>query len=311
MPYKKAVLIEIADTDLDKKYWEKLDSQVQKRVHIDRNDPNLLVELKDCDCLLLGFQIDVQQDIIDAAPDLKYIGVLATAYGTINIEYAAEKGIPVTNLAGYSTESVAEFTIAILLYQIRNIEEGVRRARANDYSFAGITARELKGSSFGVIGLGSIGNRVAELASGFGANVSFWNRTPKTAPFKQKELDDVLANSDYISLNVAETPDTINLLSQENINKIKPGTVIVSTVPPPIVNTDALAERLKQGDIVYISDHPDEMEASDLAKIKDFDNVVLTPPIAFLSAEARIAKQEIFLDNLISALDGSPKNKVN
>ncbi len=309
--FKKAVLVEIEEFAFDKKYWDQLDKLVESRVSLQRDDPKLKDELKDCDCLLLGFQIDVQKDVIDAAPGLKYIGVLATAFGTIDIEYAAEKGIPVTNLAGYSTDSVAEFTVAAILWHIRSIEEGRARVSIGDYSFDGIKAREIRNSNFGVIGLGDIGNRVAELAEGFGANVSYWNRSKKDSKFEAKELEDLLSSSDFISINVAEAPETINLINAGNVSKIKAGAVIMSTVPPAVVNTDAIAGRVAKGGVVYISDHPDEMEKADLAKIKDLDNVKLFGPIGFLSDEARINKQEIFIGNMKAALDGKPENKVN
>src|SRR3990167_8598895 len=162
MKFKKAVFVNIAQSHFDKKYWDQLNGLVEQKVLLNRDDPKLKDELKDCDVLLLGFQVPTDKDIFDAAPNLKLINILATAYGTVNLEEAAKRNIPVCNLAGYSTESVAEFTIAILLYVIRQISEGVKRAEADNYDFDGMTAKELKGSNFGVVGLGSIGNRVAE-----------------------------------------------------------------------------------------------------------------------------------------------------
>jgi lactate dehydrogenase-like 2-hydroxyacid dehydrogenase len=128
MKFKKAVLIKIADTHFDEKYWDELNNLVEQKVSLDRDDPKLKEELKDCDCLLLGFQVPIGKDILDAAPNLKFINILATAYGTVDLAAAAERGIPVSNLAGYSSESVAEFVIAAILYQIRNIKEGLRRS---------------------------------------------------------------------------------------------------------------------------------------------------------------------------------------
>lgn len=311
MKFKKAVLINIADTHFDEKYWEQIDALVENRVSLNRDDPNLTQELKDCDCLMLGFQVPTDKDIFEAAPELKMINILATAYGTVNLEEASKRNIPVCNLAGYSTEAVAEFTIAILLYQIRQIEEGHKRGKAGNYSFDGMVARELKNSNFGVIGLGSIGGRVAELAAGFGANVSYWSREKKDVPFSHKELDKILSESDYISLNVAQTPETENLLNEKTIPLIKPGAVVINTVPPEVVNTDALAERLAKGDITYISDHGDEMDSAELAKIKDFEGCMLLPAIGFITGEARINKQEIFVGNMESFLKGAPQNKVN
>ncbi len=311
MKFKKAVLVNISDIHFDKKYWDQIDELVETRVSLGRDDPKLMDELKDCDCLMLGFQVPTDKDIFEATPHLKLINILATAYGTVNLEEASKRNIPVCNLAGYSTEAVAEFTIAILLYQIRQLEEGVKRGKAGNYDFEGMSARELKGSTFGVVGLGSIGGRVAELAAGFGANVSYWSRSKKNVSFTYKELDQLLADSDYLSINVAQTPDTEKLINHDNVSKIKVGAVVISTVPPEVVDTAAIASRLAKKDIVYISDHGDEMKKEDLAKLKSFDNCLLLPAIGFITGEARINKQEIFVSNLRAALAGKPQNAVN
>jgi lactate dehydrogenase-like 2-hydroxyacid dehydrogenase len=311
MKFKKAVFINIAESHFDRKYWDQLDDLYEQKVLLSRDDSNLTSELKDCDVLLLGFQVPTDKDIFDAAPNLKLINILATAYGTVNLEEASKRGIPVCNLAGYSTEAVAEFTIAILLYHIRQLEEGVKRGKAGNYDFEGISARELKNSNFGVVGLGSIGGRVAELAAGFGANVSYWSREPKDVPFTYKNLDELLAQSDYLSINVAQTPDTENMLNAETIPKLKSGAVVISTVPPEVVDTDAMATRLAKGDITYISDHGDEMSEEILNKLKQYTNCLLLPAIGFITGEARINKQEIFVANMIGLLEGKVQNKVN
>src|SRR3989344_5583374 len=312
MKFKKAVLIKIADTHFDPKYWDKINVLVEKIVSLAIDDPKLKDELKDCDCLLLGFQVPVGEDILAAAPNLKYIGILATAYGTVDFTAAAKRNIPVCNLGGYSTESVAEFTIAAILHEVRNIEEGLKRAQSGNYSFEGIRARELKNSNFGVIGLGNIGNRVAELAAGFGANVSYWSRAKKDSPFKYQTLEELLSSCTYISVNVAEAKETIGLLNAKNLPLIKPDSVLISTVPPPIINTAALVARLSKNAITFLFDHPDEMPKEELVKLTKLKNCVVYPPIAFLSDEARIAKQEIFISNMTEFLEGkTPKNKVN
>jgi len=310
MKFKKAVFVNIADSHFEQKYWDQIDELIESRVSLEREHPKLMDELQDCDCLCLGFQVPVGKDVFDAAPNLKLINILATAFGTVDLDEAAKRDIPVCNLADYSTESVAEFTIAAILYEIRNIEEGLKRARSGNYDFSGIKAKELRNSNFGVIGLGSIGNRVAELAAGFGANVSYWSRNEKDTSFKRQDLDELLSSCAYISVNVAEATETTGLLNSDNLSLIKPGSVLISTVPPPIVDTDALVKRLAKNDMTYISDHPDEMTEEELAKIKDFENCVLYPPIAFVSDEAQIAKQTIFIANMSGFLGGNVQNKV-
>ncbi len=312
LKFKKAVLIKIADTHLDPKYWGEIDALVEKRISLAADDPKLKDELKDCDCLLVGFQVPVGEEILSAAPNLKYIGILATAYGTVDIAAAAKRNIPVCNLGGYSTESVAEFVIAATLHEMRGLKEGLRRAESGNYSFEGMRARELKGSEFGVIGLGNIGKRVAELAAGFGAKVSYWSRTKKESPFQYRELEDLLKNCTYVSVNVAETEGTAGLLNATNLPLIRPGSVLVSTVPPPVIDTDALVARLSKNDMTFIFDHPDEMPTEELTKLTKLTNCVVYPPIAFISDEARIAKQEIFVGNMTDFLEGKPpRNKVN
>lgn len=312
MLFKKAVLIKIAESHFDQQYWDKIDELVETKVLLDRDNPNLLDELKDADILMLGFQVSIEKELLDSAPNLKLINILATAYGTVDIEAAAARGIPVCNLGGYSTEAVSEFIIAAILHEIRGLAEGLRRASLGNYDSTGIRARELKGSNFGVIGLGNIGNRVAELAKGFGANVSYWSRSKKDVPYKHQEnLDDLLANNDIISVNVAQTEDTIGLLNAHNMPLIPSGAVLISTVPTSVIDTDALAVRLAQNDMTFVFDKPDAMPPEEFAKIKDFKNVVSYPSIAFITDEARIAKQEIFIGNMVSFLDGDVQNKVN
>jgi len=311
MKFKKAVLIKIADSHLDPKYWDKLNDLVENKVSLEPDDPKLKDELKDCECLFLGFQVPIGKEFFDAAPNLKFINILATAYGTVDLEEAAKRNIPVCNLGGYSTESVAEFTIAAILHEIRDFQEGLKRAGSGNYSFVGIRARELKNSTFGVIGLGNIGNRVAELAAGFGAKVSYWSRTEKKTPFQYRELNDLLSTCTYISVNVPESKETTGLLNAKNLPLIQADGVLISTVPPPIIDVDALAARLSKNDMTYIFDHPDSMPTEELAKISKFENCVVYPGIAFLSDEARIAKQEIFINNITGFFAGSVQNKVN
>ncbi|MBI4101006.1 hypothetical protein HY441_00855 [Candidatus Microgenomates bacterium] len=312
MKFKKVVLLNITKSALDKSYWSKIDKLVAKRVHLSRDSSKVRAELVDADCLLVNFGTLVTKEDIDVAPDLKYIGALATAFGKIDIDYAKRKGIPVTNLAGYSTEAVAEFTIAAILEHIRQLEEGKRRGRSGNYSEESISAAELRGSVFSVIGLGSIGRRVAELARGFDADVRYWSRTKKkVAGVKYQAADSLLKEADFLSINLAQTPETEGFLNPARVNRIKAGTVVINTAPMELVNVAALAKRLSKNDMTFILDHSDEMSEKDLKQLSKHKNCVIYPPIAYITKEARIAKQVMFVDNIESFLKGSPKNVVN
>lgn len=127
MKFKKALLINIDQSKFEDSYWKKIDRLVDKKVFLPKDDPKIRQELKDTDCLLVNFGIPVTKEDINAAPNLKYIGTLSTAFGKVDVDFAKKKGILVCNLAGYSTESVAEFVIASILESIRGLEEGKRR----------------------------------------------------------------------------------------------------------------------------------------------------------------------------------------
>lgn len=315
MQFKKILLIGIEKSALDALYWEKINALAAEKKHLPKESPDFHNELADTDCLLVNFGIPVTKEDIDAAPNLKYIGTLATAYGKVDTDYAAKKNIPVCNLAGYSTESVAEFVIAVIFEYIRSLEEGKKRAREGNYSFEGISAIEIKDKIFAVFGLGSIGSRVAQLAQGLGGVARYWSRKRKpeteSVGIQYEDPDTLIAQADFISLNFAQAPETENFLNKDRIKSLKKGCVIVNTAPMELVDIKALAERLSTGDITFILDHSDEMSKEDLAKLSQYKNCIIYPPIAFLSKEARIAKQEIFVENLENFLRGTPSNRVN
>lgn len=315
MKFLKALIINISKDKLDPIYWKKLDSLVGSIISLPKDSPQIQEELANTDCILTGFQIDVGKKEIEAAPNLKYVSVLATAYGKIDTDYARKKGIIVTNVPGYATESVAEFVFAVILEHIRGITEGKSRGNKGNYSEVGIKATEINGKVFAVLGLGRIGARVAEIAKGFGADVRYWSKNRKKdlekSGIKFQDADKSIKEADMISLHFAETPETKHFLNKKRINSIKRGALIISTVPNEITDLDALEESLKKGDITFISDHADELNSKVAKRLSKYDNFILYPPIGYISDEARIAKQEIFLGNIEAFLKGRPQNVVN
>ena len=311
MNFNKALLINIDQSALDAEYWNQLDQLASKRIHLPKDSEEIMKELADTDCLLVSFGMLVTKEMIDAAPHLKYIGILATAYGKVDINYAKEKGILVCNLGGYSTEAVAEFSIAAVLENIRQLEEGKRRGREGNYSEEGMQAKEIKGKVFGVIGLGNIGKRVAELASGFGADVRYWSRQKKEVSFIYQDVDALIAEADFLSINLAQTWETEKFLSQQRFQSLKKGAVVICTVPMELVDIDGLEKRLKQNDIVFIMDHSDETSPEVMKRLISYKNCIIYPPIAFITVEARKERKDRFISNIRNFLNGSPTNIVN
>lgn len=315
MKFKKLLLIGIPETAQEDKHWDKIRKLAEKIIFLDKESPQIRKDLPNTDGVCLAFGVPFTKEDIDATPDLKYIGILATAFGKIDVDYAVKKKIPVCNLAGYSTEAVAEFTLAAILEHARQLEEGKVRGRSGNYSEAGMTAREIKGKIFGVIGLGNIGSRVAELAQGFGADVRYWSRHRKKdfekRGIKYQDADSLLSQADFISINLAQTKDTEGFLNKKRINSLKRGAVVINTAPMELVDINGLVERLKKNDITFILDHADETDPEDMKKMSKHKNCIIYPPIAYITNEARVIKQEMFVSNIENFLKGSPTNKVN
>jgi phosphoglycerate dehydrogenase-like enzyme len=287
-----------------------------KRVSLAKDSPDIKKQLSDADCVLVNpFAFKMEKDSIDAAPKLKYVGVLATAFAKVDTEHAKKKGVVVTNIPGYSTEAVAEFVFAALLESVRELERGKKQAREGNYSEAGFSPIEISGKKFGVLGLGRIGSRVAELAMSFGANASYWSRNRKRElekkGVKYEDADALIRGSDILSLHLALAKGTERFLDRKRIQSLKSGAIVINMAPMELVDVDALDERLAKGDVTFILDHSDEMAADDLKKLSRHANCVIYPPIAYVTKEARIAKQDIFVGNIENFLKGKPENTVN
>jgi glycerate dehydrogenase len=322
MSFNKAVFIKYSGTELDPSHWERIDKICKERILIPADDPGLESQLKDADCILVKLGATVGKDLIDKTPKLRYIGMFGTGVNKIDKKYAASKGIVVCNVADYATEGVAEFVFGILLEFIREIERAKRQARARAGSFSEDTyfdVTEIKGKQFGVIGLGHIGGRIAEIAQAFGANVKYWSRNRKERYEKMgiayQELDTLLEKSDVISLNLEKNDNTNNFLNKDRVQKIKEGAIVINPSPMELVDLDAILARVKQKDMVFILDHPDEMSPEQINKMEPFmgkkSNLVVYPPVGYTTKEASALKKEKFVSDLEKFVDGKqPENQV-
>lgn len=317
MKFQKILTIGINKVSLNADYWKKLNSLAEKRISLAKDISDIKAELKDTDCLLVNpFAFKVDKEIIDMAPKLKYIGVLVTAYGKVDYEYATIKNITVCNIPGYSTEAVAELAFGAILEHLRDLERAKTQARGGDYSEATFfNTSEIKGKKFGIIGLGRIGSRVAELALAFGADVSYWSRSRnkefEAKGIKYQDIETLLSGCDFISLHLAFNKETELFLNEARIAKIKSGALILNLAPNELVDLNALEKRLAIGDIAYIMDHTDELTSEQAKRLSQYKNCIMYPPIGYVTKEATVAKQEIFVGNIKSFLKGEIVNKVN
>ena len=314
--FGKMVFLNYRGPELWTQYWHRIDHLTINKILISKDDPNLQFELKNADALLLKPVGDkINKAFIDLAPKLKYIGMLGTGTGGIDLAYCNSKKIVVTNISDYATEGVVEITFGWIFDQIREIEREKNEARQGDCSGSTFGGVEIKGKNFGVIGLGNIGHRTAEIAKAFGANVRYWSRNrresdEKILDIEYMDINNLLQTSDFITLNISSTPETKNFFDGERINLIKKGSILINPSPMELINFDALVKRLNKNDMTFIFDHSDEVEPKQLNVLKHFSNCIIHLPIGFTTEEAMATKQESFAKNIESFLRGSPKNVV-
>ena len=295
--------------------WAALEALGELTVY-DRTAPEAVVErIGDAEMALTN-KTELGRAQLAAAPKLKYLGVLATGYNVVDVAAARELGITVTNVPAYSTDSVAQLTIALLLEICHHAGEHNRAVQAGrwtnspDYCFWDTPLIELAGKTMGIIGYGRIGRRVAELARCLGMKVVAWTRTPRDP--ECVSLDELLRVSDVISLHCPLFPETRGLINRETIAKMKDGAILLNTSRGPLIDDRALSEALKSGKLYAAGADVAAVEpiAAD-NPLLGLPNMILTPHIAWATLEARTRLLDIAAKNAQAFLWGEPVNVVS
>lgn len=274
----------------------------------------LLSRVQDADIIMLANQ-PLSAEIINGCPKLKMLSVAFTGVDHVALNACRARNILVCNAAGYSTNAVAELTFGLAISVIRNIvpcDARCRKAGTKD----GLVGFELFGKTFGVVGTGAIGARVAKIAAAFGCKVLAYSRTAKQelvdVGVQYVSLDELLAQSDFVSLHVPLTDATRGLINADAIAKMKQGAVLLNTARGPVVDSAALAEALNAGKLAgagidVFEGEPPIAENHPLCSAK---NTVLTPHVAFASREALETRADIVFANIEKWLNGAPQNVV-
>lgn len=274
----------------------------------------LLARVQDADIIMLANQ-PLSAEIINACPNLKMLSVAFTGVDHIALDACRARNIMVCNAAGYSTNAVAELTFGLAISVIRNIVPCDGRCR-NGETKDGLVGFELFSKTFGVIGTGAIGSRVAQIALAFGCKVLAYSRTAKqelvAAGVQYVNLAELLAQSDFVSLHVPLTDTTRNLINAEAISKMKQGAVLLNTARGAVVDSKALADALNMGKLAgagidVFENEPPIAKNHPLCNAK---NTVITPHVAFASREALEARAEIVFANIEKWLAGVSQNVV-
>lgn len=263
-----------------------------------------LERTKDADVIVLN-KVEINEKSIGKAENLKLVCVTATGTNNLDKEYLAEKGIEWRNVAGYSTESVAQHTFALLFYlleKMRYYDEYVKSEKyVGDTTFTHFANvfHEVAGKTWGIVGLGNIGRRVAEIAKLFGCRVIYYSTSGKNnnADYERVSFDEILAQSDILSVHAPLDENTRGLFNKAAFEKMKSTSIFINIGRGPIVDERALADALTEGQIAsagldVLSVEP-MVESNPLRAIKDSEKLIITPHIAWASVEARTRLMQI------------------
>ncbi len=272
--------------------------------------------------VVLTNKVPITKEVLESASSVKYIGVLATGYDVVDVHAAKQKGVVVTNIPTYATFSTAQHTMALLLelsLHVGKYSDSVFEGdwiKSPDVCYYRYPLMELYGKTIGIIGFGRIGQKVAEMAQAFGMNVLFYNRSEKpeleTDNCKSADLDEVLRNSDVVSLHCPLTPETRGLLNKQALEKMKKTALLLNTSRGPLVVEEDLKVALNQGVIAgagldVISEEPMVKENP----LMDAKNCILTPHIAWAPVESRSRLMRIAIENIKAFINKQPINRVN
>ena len=292
-------------------------------VYAESTKQQVLERLKDVnpDAVIVNKSVMGKEEMYTAS-NLKIILEAATGYNNIDIECAKALNIRVANVAGYSTMSVVQHTFAHLFYLYEKMRYYDDYVKSGDYSNStiftnfGNVFNELAGKTWGIVGLGNIGRRVADVAKAFGCKVVYYSASGNTydTEYEKVELDDLLKNSDIISIHAPLNKYTENLMNYENFKKMKNTAYLINMGRGPIVNEADLAKAINEGEIAgagldVLTKEPMSSD-NPLLTIKDSNKLVITPHNAWATYEARVRLLDEIYNNLKSFINGEARNVV-
>jgi len=269
----------------------------------------LRVRAADKDAIVALLTDAIDRTVIDAAPELKVIANVAVGFNNIDVAYAAARGIVVTNTPDVLTESVADFTWALILAITRRLAEGerlLRRGEWKGWALDLLLGTELRGKQLGLVGVGRIGRAVAARAPAFGMKVAYNSRREIDGMGEPMSLDRLLLTSDIVSLHVPLTSDTRHLIDKRALTRMKRSAYLINTARGPVVDEEALAWALQQhllaGAALDVYEHEPAVHP-DLLRL---ENVLLVPHLASGTTETRTAMADLAAENVLAVLAGRP-----
>ncbi len=280
----------------------------------------------------------IDEGVLNAFHNLKAIFVRATGFDNIDVSLCKQKGVVVSNVPAYGSHTVAEFTFALMLNVIRKVYTAVNRVKIEQrFNFEGLQGLDLFGKTLGVLGTGKIGSNVIKIAQGFGMNVLAYDAFPNQAladelKFKYAPLNELLQQSDIVSVHTPYNKDTNHLLNSTNIPLMKSGSILINTARGAIIETDALFKALRSGQLAgagldVLEEESELKEEAELLNrsalpeecfknilenhlLINLPQVLVTPHMAFFTKEAVDSIHQTTVNNITSFIKGTPENQV-
>ncbi|MCR4853662.1 MAG: D-2-hydroxyacid dehydrogenase [Prevotella sp.] len=299
--------------------WLELAQMGELTVYDRTRNEDIINRAKEADIILTN-KVCLGRKELEQLPRLKYVGVLATGYNVIDLEAARERDIVVTNVPAYSTESVAQMVFAHLLCVTHHVEHYANQNRQgrwsknDDFCYWDEPLIELQGKTFGIVGLGHIGRRVADIARAFGMRIfAYTSKAIGELPayINKVSMDELLNTSDIVSLHCPLTPETQHLINEQTLRQMKPSAILINTGRGPLVDDGAVAEALNEGRLhAYCADVLTEEPPRSDNPLLSCPRAFITPHIAWATSEARSRLVDVAIGNVRAFLDGHPQNRV-
>ncbi len=306
-------------TDIDVKCFEKFG---EVEYYPNTVAENTAERVADAD-IVIANKAPMNESTLKDAPNVKLICLFATGFDNVDLAYCKSRGIKVANVVNYSTAMVVQHTFMLALAleeKLAYYDEYVKSgAYANQDRFSNFDRAfgEFEGKTWGIVGMGNIGRRVAHVAQAFGCKVIFYSASGKSTctEYERVEFDTLLAQSDILSLHCPLSDRTRGLIDKEAFSKMKKSAILVNVARGPVVDTQALYEALTQGQIAAagldVLDKEPISKDNPLGKIKDSTKLIITPHMAWASKEARERLVDEVAKNIQAFLDGEERNIVN
>jgi len=280
---------------------------------------DITAHLQNSDCAILN-KVKLSAEILEALPSLRLICITATGFDNVDVSYCASHGIAVCNVAGYSTQSVAQLTVAFVLSLANNLTIFDEYVKSGDYTKSGIHNRltpvfhEVCGKTWGIVGFGNIGKQVARVAQSLGCRVIAFKRAHEEGA-ECVSLEELMERSDIISVHLPSSGETAGIISREMIGRMKKSAILINVARGAVIDEEAVTEALEEGNIAGFASDVYTTEpfpkAHPYSRLSEYRNVLLTPHMAWGTYEARVRLLEEVALNIESFVSGGTRSRVN